>query len=241
MAARDDAVHPWHPWGLGAFLLIVAAQLVTITAVSEFVQESPSGWYGLIALAAPSAIGALAAVVITRVRGNGPLLDLRLIWRLADLKIGLRIGLLGLILTTVTAAAWSSIVGESGASTLSELVQGRQVTVPAAIALCGYFVVLGPVLDEIVYRGVLWGAIERMDLGTARRRRIAAFVITSLVFAASSGDPQRFVLLLVIALPIATARLVTGRLPAAIVAHQVNNFLPALAVLLGAFGYYPPR
>jgi hypothetical protein len=40
----------------------------------------------------------------------------------------------------------------------------------------------------------------------------------------------------VIAVPIGLARLRTGTLPASVVAHQVNNFLPALAMLLVAMG-----
>ncbi|HTI28052.1 MAG TPA: CPBP family intramembrane glutamate endopeptidase, partial [Kutzneria sp.] len=44
--------------------------------------------------------------------------------------------------------------------------------------------------------------------------------------------------LLVIAIPIGWARLVTGRLPASIVAHQINNFVPALGILLMSLGVW---
>ena len=47
---------------------------------------------------------------------------------------------------------------------------------------------------------------------------------------------MRTTLLLVIAVPIGLARLFTGRLPASIVAHQLNNFLPAVATLFVALG-----
>ncbi|MGH3621546.1 MAG: CPBP family glutamic-type intramembrane protease, partial [Sciscionella sp.] len=66
--------------------------------------------------------------------------------------------------------------------------------------------------------------------------RWAAFALSTAIFAASHLEPLRTSLLLVIAIPIGLARLLTGRLTASIVAHQVNNFLPALAVLLISLG-----
>jgi membrane protease YdiL (CAAX protease family) len=58
------------------------------------------------------------------------------------------------------------------------------------------------------------------------------FGLTTVIFALSHLEPLRTSLLLVIGIPIGLARLLTGRLGASVVAHQVNNFLPALAVLL---------
>jgi len=59
------------------------------------------------------------------------------------------------------------------------------------------------------------------------------------IFAVSHLEPLRTSLLLVIGIPIGLARLFTGRLGASIVAHQVNNFLPAVAMLLIAIGAMP--
>ena len=49
-------------------------------------------------------------------------------------------------------------------------------------------------------------------------------------------EPLRTTLLLVIAVPIGLARFFTGRLLGSVVAHQMNNFLPALAILLTGLG-----
>jgi len=43
----------------------------------------------------------------------------------------------------------------------------------------------------------------------------------------------------VITIPIGLARMVTGRLTASVIAHQVNNFLPALGLLLVSLGLLP--
>ena len=90
---------------------------------------------------------------------------------------------------------------------------------------------IGPICEEIIFRGLLWGAIQRQEWG-----RWAAFGLSTAIFAASHLEPIRTTLLLVIAVPIGLARLVTGRLPASIIAHQMNNFLPALAMLLVSVG-----
>jgi len=78
--------------------------------------------------------------------------------------------------------------------------------------------------------------VERLHWGKERWGRVAAFVLSTGVFAASHLEPLRTSLLIVISIPIGLARLVTGRLLGSIVAHQVNNFLPALALLLTALG-----
>jgi hypothetical protein len=46
--------------------------------------------------------------------------------------------------------------------------------------------------------------------------------------------------LLVVAIPIAIARLYTGRLPASIIAHQINNLAPGIVLVLGLLGLLPP-
>ena len=60
-----------------------------------------------------------------------------------------------------------------------------------------------------------------------------------MIFAASHLEPLRTSLLIVIALPIGIARLITRRLTASVVAHVVNNFLPGLTFLLIALGVMP--
>jgi uncharacterized protein len=65
------------------------------------------------------------------------------------------------------------------------------------------------------------------------------FFLTTIIFAVSHLEPLRTSLLLVIGIPIGLARLFTGRLGASIIAHQVNNFLPAVATLLVALGAMP--
>jgi hypothetical protein len=110
------------------------------------------------------------------------------------------------------------------------------MSVSAAIVMFLYLWLLGPICEEIIYRGLLWGAVERLNWGNERVGRLAAFLLSTAVFAASHLEPLRTILLIVIAVPIGLARLFTGRLLGSVVAHQMNNFLPAVAILLTALG-----
>ena len=103
--------------------------------------------------------------------------------------------------------------------------------IAAAIMMFLYVSLIGPVCEEIIYRGLLWGAVERQGWS-----RWAAFGLTTVIFAIGHFEPLRTSLLLVIAIPIGIARLLTRRLGASIVAHMMNNFLPGLTLLLVSVG-----
>ncbi|PXY27134.1 CPBP family intramembrane glutamic endopeptidase [Prauserella muralis] len=241
-AGAEAPAPPGHRWGFGAFLLVEAVLLATATFVGVLISrgQTPGSLPVrdvLIGTMAPTVIAALTALAITRIRGNGPLTDLRLSWNWADVKVGLRFGVLGLVCTTVGVFVWTKVVGEQNAtSAISALVANKPMSVSAAVVMFLYLWLLGPICEEIIYRGLLWGATERLEWGQEKWGRLAAFLLSTAVFAMSHLEPLRTTLLLVIAVPIGLARLVTGRLLGSIVAHQVNNFLPALAILLTALG-----
>lgn len=239
--AEDAAKPPSHRWGFGAFLLVEAVLLATAALVSAVLSNGRTGDIPvrdvLIGTIAPTVVAAAVAVLITVVRGNGPLVDLRLEFRWDDVRTGLRFGLIGLVVTTIGVAVWTQVVGEENAkSAIGTLVQDKPMSVSAAVVIFLYLWLIGPICEEIIFRGLLWGAVERLHWGQEKWGRLAAFVLSTAVFAASHLEPLRTTLLLVIAIPIGLVRLFTGRLLGSIVAHQVNNFFPALALLLTALG-----
>jgi membrane protease YdiL (CAAX protease family) len=227
-------------WGFGAFLLveavfILSAVFITAIATTSGADLSASMTFLLVGSIVPTVLAAAVAVVITRVRGNGPLIDLRLEWNWADVKVGLKLGALGILLTYVAAMVWARLVGDKNAtSAIGELVDGTTMPVSAAVVMFLYVCFVGPVCEELIYRGLLWGAIERQGWS-----RWAAFFLTTVIFAAGHLEPLRTSLLIVIAVPIGIARLITRRLTASVVAHVVNNFLPGLTFLLIALGVMP--
>ncbi|MGW9478735.1 CPBP family intramembrane glutamic endopeptidase [Saccharomonospora azurea] len=239
---EPSGIHrPTHRWGFGAFLFVEGVLLATAAFVGVFIGEATPETIPvrdvLIGTMAPTMLAALSALAITKIRGNGPLADLSLAWRWDDVKVGLKFGALGLVCTVVGVLVWTQVVGEDNAtSAIGALVEDKPMSVSAAVTMFVYLWLLGPICEEIIYRGLLWGAAERLGWGSERWGRFAAFVLSTAVFAVSHLEPLRTSLLIVIAIPIGLARLVTGRLLGSIVAHQMNNFLPALAILLTALG-----
>jgi membrane protease YdiL (CAAX protease family) len=238
---KSPAPPPPHRWGIGAFLLVEAVLLLSAAFIGAIVQPSssttaPSVLTIIIGSILPVMIAAGVALLITRLRGNGPRVDLRWSYSREDFRIGLKFGLIGLVSTTVAAFVWTKIVGQQNAtSAFSALVDSHSLPASAAIIMFLYAWLVGPVCEEIIFRGLLWGALERLQWG-----RWAVFILSTAVFAVSHLEPLRTSLLIVIGIPIGLARLFTGRLGASVVAHQVNNFLPALTVLLVSLGVMSP-
>jgi uncharacterized protein len=229
-----------HRWGFGAFLLVEAVFILTavfVTAVGGTYGANLTNSVALVLIGSivPSVLAATVAVVITKVRGNGPVIDLRLQWSKDDVATGLKLGVVGLVLTYVAATVWAKAVGkENATSAVGELVTNAKLPVIAAVVMFLYVCFIGPVCEEIIYRGLLWGAVERQGWN-----KWAAFGMTTVIFAISHLEPLRTTLLIVIAIPIGLARLITRRLGASIVAHVMNNFLPGLTLLLVTIGVIP--
>jgi uncharacterized protein len=239
-APPPEEPRPQHRWGFGAFLVVFAVFLLSAVLIGAIARvDSPGAGLSMrvlmIGTMVPPLLGAGVAVLITVLRGNGPRLDLGWSWRWADIRVGLRFGMIGLVCTSVAAFLWTKIVGEGNAtSALGDLVAHQRPSVAAAVVMFLFVWLVGPICEEIIYRGLLWGALERLNWG-----RWSVFGLTTVIFAVSHLEPTRTVLLLVIGIPIGLARLFTGRIAASIVAHQINNFLPALAILLIAFDVMP--
>jgi hypothetical protein len=221
---------------LGAYLLAEGVFLLVGGLISAYViitESQPTVGLLILALAAPTVLAASTALLITRVRGNGPRIDLRLGWSWHDVGMGLAFGFGGLALTIPASIVYVSIVGEDATSAVGDVFGGIRAG-PALAALVLIIVVfVAPMCEEILYRGLLWGGIEKLA------GRWVAFVVSTLLFAIAHFEFTRTPLLLVVAIPIAIARLHTGRLLPSIVAHQINNLLPGIALVLGLLGIVP--
>jgi uncharacterized protein len=225
-----------HRWGLGAYLLVELVFLVTSALVGLFVigDGDPTAGELAVALGVPTLIAAGLAMIITKVRGNGPFTDLRLRWSWHDVRLGLAFGFGGLFVTLPASMLYVMIVGKDATSAVGEVFGQLRAPLPLALVIFVTVVFIAPLCEEIVYRGLLWGAVERLGAG-----RWMAMIVTTLLFALAHFEFTRTPLLLVVAIPIALARFYTRGLLASIVAHQVNNLLPGVALLLGLLGTIP--
>ncbi|MEJ3658782.1 type II CAAX endopeptidase family protein [Actinomycetes bacterium KLBMP 9759] len=227
-----------HRWGIGAYVLVEIVFLGTSFLLALLMVrgegEALSAGQLALSLAVPTTVAATLAVVITLVRGNGPFSDLRLSWSWRDVGVGLAFGFGGLFVTIPASIVYSMIVGEEASSAVGSAFAEVRADPVTAVAIFATVALVAPLCEEIVYRGLLWGSIERLGVGPW-----IAFGVTTLLFALAHFEFTRTPLLLIVAIPIALARVYTGRLLASIVAHQVNNLLPALVLVLGVLGALP--
>jgi membrane protease YdiL (CAAX protease family) len=228
---------PPHRWGIWAYVLVEVLFLAVSFLIGFLVggPQGPTALGVILGLSVPTLLAAGVALLVTRLRGNGPALDLGLRWTARDVGIGLLFGFGGLILSIPASLVFVAVVGEQNATTaVGDAFAGIHVGWPVALLVFLLVAFVAPVCEEIVYRGLLWGAVTKH-----RANRWVAFAVTTVLFAVAHLELTRTPLLLVVALPIGLARVVTGRLPASIVAHQVNNLVPALGLALALTGAVP--
>jgi uncharacterized protein len=221
---------------VGAYVLVevvfVLASFLVAALLGERLKSSAGAL--VVALAVPSLLAAGLAVAITRLRGNGPRIDLGLRWSWRDVGLGLAFGFGGLVITIPASILYIAIAGADTTSAVGEGFSGIRTGPLLAAVVFVMVVAVVPLCEEIVYRGLLWGGVERLGA-----RRWWALAITTIVFALAHFEFARTPLLLVVAIPLGLARLYTGRIAASAVAHAVNNLLPAAALSLMLLGVLP--
>ena len=205
--------------------LLVSALLAYALAGSL----TSSAWAVALALSVPTVCAAALAAFITRIRGNGPRIDLGLTMTRRDIAVGVACGFAGLVITIPASVLYVAIVGADATSAVGDALGGVRAGPALAVLVFLIVVFVAPFCEEIVYRGLLWGAVERLGAN-----RWWALGVTTLVFALAHLEFTRTPLLLVVAIPIGIARVITGRLPAGVIAHQINNLLPGPRVDVGS-------
>lgn len=223
-----------HRWGLGAFVVVEAVYLLTSAAFGVFAPAGPPPpWLITLAIAVPTLVAAALAIAIATLRGNGPRIDFRWQWSWRAIGLGLAFGVGGLFVTLPAALLYQSIVGPDATSAVGSIYQGVRTGWPLAVTVLILVAGIAPICEEVVFRGLLWGALEQ------RWGRVVAVVASTLVFALAHLEPQRAPLLLVVAIPIALARLYSGSLWGSIIAHQVTNLLPGFVMMFSLLGMMP--
>ena len=222
--------------GSGAYFLVEAVFLLVSALLAYAFAGSLTSSAGAVALAlaVPTVCAAALAALITQIRGNGPRIDLGLTMTRRDVVVGAACGLAGLVITIPASVLYVAIVGADATSSVGEALGAVRSGPALAVTIFVIVVFVAPLCEEIVYRGLLWGAVERLGAN-----RWWALGVTTFVFALAHFEFSRTPLLLVVAIPIGIARVITGRLPAGVIAHQINNLLPGLVLMLGLLGVVP--
>ena len=151
-------------------------------------------------------------------------------WRLQPLGSALLQGARGwlMVLPPVVLTGWmiTRLIGDQGGSNpLLEIVLNSQDPV-ALLLLSLTAVVLAPLFEETIFRGVLLPVLGR-SLG-----RTGAVVVSALVFAVAHLSIGELAPLLVLGLGLGLLRLSTGRLLPCVVMHALWNGVTFLNLLL---------
>ncbi|MCW4353951.1 CPBP family intramembrane metalloprotease [Hoyosella sp. YIM 151337] len=230
---------PGQRWGMGAFALVLAINFFGFAAAAVLVEDTASPLL-VPAIILPTLLAATAAFAISWLRGNGPVIDFGLPATMRELLrqagVGLACGSAAVIGGIILALILFQMIDEIPDSVLEE---AAGLSLNARIALAMWVWIGAPFAEEIIFRGMLWGALERYRFFRQRGRVVrylstnwAILGITTVVFALVHAEFWRLPILLFAGSMFGLARLYTGSAFSATVAHVVNNTLPALGVLL---------
>ena len=121
----------------------------------------------------------------------------------------------------------SIVIAALGLSSSSSVFLGDlpdSVVIAIHVILCLSVVIFSPILEEFIFRKLLWALFEKVS---AR----VALVTTSILFSAIHIDPVTVVGLLPISFFLGWLRLKTGGLRAPILSHCLYNFTGLVIIL----------
>jgi membrane protease YdiL (CAAX protease family) len=188
--------------------------------------DPENGWGLIVAFSAPWLAMAGWPILATTIKGNGPKIDLGLIAPRTHLRLGFAAGLLSLAAASLVAVIVTQFTGPLS-STAGDIGLNQSGIVLVIFVLMAMFG--APIVEEIAFRGLLFGALLK-----AHVNEHLVVVITALVFALFHFEPKRFIILFAIGMILGEVRRRTGSTSAAIVAHIVNNTPAALFILVTA-------
>jgi uncharacterized protein len=239
MADARDAHDP--RWGmgdvaLGWFAAVAVATIVggVVLAVFGVADDRDAAPLGVVLLASLPFWVTLVGVAVwaTATKGNGPTIDLRLSMRALDVPLGLAVGVACQLLVTPLYWLASLLVGDDfDVSAEARELTDRATGAPGVVALLLIVGVGAPLAEEIFYRGLTQGALEKRGL-----RWGWALVATSGFFAVGHLQPLQFPALFLFGLVLGALVHRAGRLGPAIWAHLAFNVTAALSLVWWSSG-----
>ena len=218
---------PGARWGLGdvgasvgiffgmSLVLGLAAYAATGTA------DVLEGVWLPVAVGVPPLVQLFHGYWVANHKGRGVAIDWKLRARPSDLAVGAGLCVMGLIGGGLVNAIVIELTDREPDAAVAEAIEdsagGGGITVWIVVMALAA-VLLVPLVEELVYRGMLWSALAKRGVPDA-----VSLVVTSLVFAAFHIEPYRFPVLFVLGLALGYGRIQTGRLGPCIAGHALIN------------------
>jgi len=218
-------------WGLGDVVGTLLAGLVVgafAGVIMMVLRVDPMhGWALILTLTLPWLAYVIYPIMTTKYKGNGLRIDLGLSLTPAQLRIGI-VGGLGSLLAAGLAALLSTKL--FGPITSTAGVAGQHEHGIVAITFAVLVMTAGPLVEEIVFRGLLLGSLLKREMAPH-----LALVISAGIFSIAHFEPTRLLILFAGGLVMGEVRRRTGSTGASAVSHMINNAPGAIALLVGAF------
>ncbi|MGV1036742.1 MAG: CPBP family intramembrane glutamic endopeptidase [Candidatus Nanopelagicales bacterium] len=220
-------------WGLGDVGIVFAGWLtlslaagIALVAVPKDATSAVTGLATVLAVMLPWLALAGWPLLVTKMRGNGPRIDLGLRWSWRDVGWGVLYGIAAFITAILLGMVTNLIFGNFD-SAAGEL--GKDLSQNAIILILFSLTVSfgAPIVEEIFFRGLTFGALAKRGLAPW-----LTVLLSALVFGLFHLEPVRILVLTGIGLVLGLARWHTGSTTTAIVAHMINNLPGAIGLLL---------
>ena len=224
-------------WGLGDAVLAMVIFFAVSTALAIVAFAASGGDEDAILDGPwlPIAVGVPPLVQLAYVwwvgdrKGRGWVADFGFSFRWKDLGVGAISFLVGFVAAGVIGALVFTLLDEEPTAAVAEMAEdssgdGGLTVWLVLLAVLGATLV--PVVEELVFRGLWWSALEKRGLGPWW-----CLVITSGLFALVHLEPIRTPVLFVLGMAIGYGRIYTGRIGASIVGHAMINSI-AMTFLL---------
>lgn len=202
-------------YGISSMVFLAIGSPKTATIAQNCLLTLP---FWILAIAVP--------IWATVTKGNGPAVDLGLRIRPLDVLIGAGLGVFAQY-----AVGWGYQLVTSDA-TVQKLSKPAETLASSAsdswgkVLLVVTTVLVAPIAEELLYRGLLLRSLERRFAAVGAKRVVAwvgAIVLTGLVFAAMHFQALQFVGLALFGMMCGALAVTTGRLAPAMAAHIAFN------------------
>jgi CAAX protease family protein len=223
-------------WGLGDLWITLALYVffafVGATIVLAVPDEPDARAWALVASVALPWVGLAGwPLLATARKGEGPVLDLRLRASIRDVAFGAVAGFVGLLAAGVVALILERLTGDPLESAVGQLADDLSAASPWPVLALAVLAGIGaPIAEEIAFRGLMFGALEKRGWNPA-----GCIVGTGVLFAVFHLEPTRLPVLIVIGLILGWVRSRRASTGASMAAHMANNFPGAVALALLAF------
>lgn len=237
IAEQEGRTLVWPRWGIWDAVIAIGGFVVltALVAIPLFLFNAPIAVLVLVGGTLPWVMLAGWPVFITWRKGNGARIDLGLILRWSDVGWGVLFGFAGLFMAGIGALITMLFVGDFNSAAGEAALELRESSSFTALFVFALVIAVGaPLVEEIAFRGMLFGALRKRGINPAW-----VVAITAVAFALFHLEPTRILVLLPIGITLGLARWKTGGLGAPMVAHVVNNLPAAVFLLLGEQGMTP--